>query len=629
MPALIPINGTTFKIVVGRDEIELGDIDASQCLAHIRHKRWSGLSDFVLSYPGTPSGLVMIDVPNGIVRIPYGSVDVEITAHDPDDNNPDGRSEFNVILKSKPTLDANGEYWQEVAFESTGMTFERVLGLDEEWSQQDCYDHWYDDLYDDHVGNDLYGHDNGTGTFVRTPTEIRTPDGVVVIKSRPEHLVHSLLGTAIQNQHYTSELGEIRIDTPNKGKQLKYTYVSRDHLGLPRRELIDDKGARARIEDIQIVGNKIRFKLPKAWLEHGSRKFPVKHTTGLDPAYTEDMDTFGPGLTEGSWTQYNIANLHSIPSGSVVEVIITNKDTGKEYWGGVRENGTILDRRVQLHEAEGGGVTTCRMFTKMLGNLIQYYTQENTDIVFTIVGYWENVDFTELFSKAPFSGVGSWASVQLSDPNAADRVCHFLLDIEDENSYTLGVRTVGSSLERKILAHEAEGGGSSTIDMIAKASATYHISQYTSGGAADYLIHTGYFGAELDFIEGYTEVDAVLSGGVWGQMDMSAYLDEDGRVCDFLLANDVYSSEYFIGVRDGDDTTTNRYIEEHEGEGDIAKDYPGFGMSAKSNSSGMVYGYKEGANCEIYFLGYFKPTAAPPVAVPRYPAVMFQTPAIV
>jgi hypothetical protein len=617
MPTLEQINPTTYKIDNGRDTLEIGDINAVDALGHLFYKRPNSASSFKLSKGGTPSGLMMVDMTNGIVTIPYGDKKVEITAHEPDNKFPDGRGEFNVIYDSKPTPDANGEYWEVLEFESDGLTWDRVLGLDEEWSQQSCYDHWYADLHDNHEGNDLYGHDNGTGIFVRTPTEIRSPDGQVVIKSKPEHLVHSLIGTSIANTHRKHNLGKIKANTPNKGKDLLYTTVSRDHALLPRRELVDKNGNRARIEDIELVGNQIIFKLPKAFIDSLKKKdYPIRHITGVDPAYTEDMDTFGTGLTEGAWTDYDIYTNKGTPKNSVVEIIITNDDGGKEYFGGIRTDGSGLNSRyTQLHEAEGGGATAVRMFALVDAStgLIEYYTQENTDIIFTIVGYWENVGFTELGGvDAAGATEDAWTEVQLSDSGAANRVCHFVCSSNTADvATTVGVRNTASSTNRYVLVHEPEAGGRSQVDMLTKADADYKIDYYTASAGSNAVYWFGYFGEELDFVELFQALTS-LTGEAWSNKDLTAYLDEDGRVCDFLLGNWYGDEEQLIGVRDGDDTTTNRLIKEHEAE--PGAQFTGFGISAKSNSSGQIKYYTGTSNpagrTRFYLTGYFKPAVA-------------------
>ena len=44
MPILEPINTTTYRIRIGRDNIELGDLLSAQCLGHLKYARWNGFS---------------------------------------------------------------------------------------------------------------------------------------------------------------------------------------------------------------------------------------------------------------------------------------------------------------------------------------------------------------------------------------------------------------------------------------------------------------------------------------------------------------------------------------------------------------------------------------------------------
>jgi hypothetical protein len=128
-----------------------------------------------------------------------------------------------------------------------------------------------------------------------------------------------------------------------------------------------------------------------------------------------------------------------------------------------------------------------------------------------------------------------------------------------------------------------------------------------TGFSTGYFAFSGYFGADVDFVEEINASTAIANG--WNTRDFTARMDEDGRVCDFLVVHFIQTAEITIGVRDGDDAVTNRYIAEHEAEGG-GSEFTGFGMSAQSNSSGLVYEYASAAaSARAYFMGYFLPAA--------------------
>jgi len=605
------ISDALYRLTTGRDAIELGD-GLGLLKGRLKYLRNRG-SWFELKLAGIPTGLPSIDLQARTIRIPYGAQSVEFSAHDPDDDAPDGRAEMNVILNSKPTPDVNGEYWQALDFNTSGLTMERVLGLDEEYSQEKCYEDWYADLYDNHAGNSLYGHDNGTGIFVRTPTEIKTPDGLIVLRTRPEHEVHSIRGQAIETNKDTHFMGKNK----NNGGDINWVSISRDHLDIPRRELVDARGNRARIEDIKLENGQLKFKLPKAFIEKGSTKYPIQHSTGVDPAYTQKMASWQStawGGSDGVWGDYDTSTVAGADN-VVLSIVLSNGETGVENTLGVRANGSALGRTVTLHEAEGGGQTHCRMFVQSDANgIIECYHSDVSDAdYFYLSGYWTNVTFTETSTMEVADSAGGWVDETL---NAGASLVHHivLLNGQGDTANTMGCRANGSSLERKIVVHEPEAGGYSCLDMFVKADASSLIEVYTTYITSGFTQHIdfGYFDSAMDFVEKWQDIGESVSL-YWQSLDISAFLDQDGRMVDMLLTHgDAAVPGFTMGVRDGDDTTTNRYLVEHEAEG-VGGDnteFTGFSMNVKSNATGIIkYYVSEHAYSGFYLTGYFKPSA--------------------
>ena len=611
MSVLESINLAAYQISIGRDTIELGDKTAASVKGWMKYLRNRG-TYFRLSKAGTPSALATIDVPNGKIRIPYGTETIEITAHEPDAEFPDGRAEFNVILNSKPTPDVNNEVWQTLDFEVSGFDMERLLGLDEEYDQAKCIEDW--------------GEDYGTGTYIISPTQITAPDGITVLKTKAEHIVHSLKGRAIQNNHDTSVMGK----HPENGQDITYTRVSRDHLHLLRRELVDNNGKKEWIEDIQIVGNQIKFKLPAQFLK--TAKYPVQHSTGIDPAYTQDWDNWALTTPDGSWVDYDLYTNKGVPKGAVAEIIMANIQAGTENTTGVREDGSAFGTRyILIHEAEPSGETHIRMFVTChpTTGLIEVYGADISDAVFYLAGYWENVTFTECSHIHYADSANAWDNELMVDAgtDVTNKVCHIgLANTETDVAHTMGVRATGSSLERKLLVHEPESGGRTLLDMFVKADGSKTIDLYSSDAATRIFYLWGYFGSEMDFVELWQQI--VLTTTTWEAEDLTAYLDQDGRVVDFLLVHSAEAATLYLGVRDGDDAVTERKLLEHEAESAGAGgEYTGFGLSVKSNASGVVNLISSNAGEMFMLTGYFKPAggaaAVQPPGNPRDYAITF------
>ena len=600
MPMLEQINNTTYGGKLHLDDVEIGDILVSNFRPHIKMKRWNGLCDLALSYPTKSKALVMFDG-NKLIFPESNSLDIEIYPKEPDSLNPEGAIELNVVLKKKPAGNKNTII---LRLETDTIDFQKIVGLDKEYDQARCQEKWSDDH---------------PGTFTVTPTSITHDASGEVMKERPEYLVNSYRGKAKQNYRVTSELGEITANTPNKGKQLKYTRVSRTTAHIRRGKMVDADGVEAWVEDMNLdPDGTLTFTLPADFIKNA--KYPIRQAVGLDPAYTEDMDfwvTDTYGDSDNTWSDYDLFTEKGVPKGAVAEIIFAMQEPGVENTMGIRTDGSGLNRFISLHEAEGGGVTTCRMFVlcdASTGLIEGYHSDVSDDDSFYLVGYWENVGFTEVWAARPIGNSNIWEDRTLSTP--AGQIGHILVyngtGVSGQDvANTMGVRTNGSSLERKVLVHESEGNGSSIIDMLVKADGSSIVELFTSEKNNASFLEMGYFGSELDFVELFFTINT-MGGAGWAAIDLTAQLDQDGRVVDFLLTHASVSSPKVIGVRDGDDAATNRYLEEHEAEdnGGSTGERTGFGISAGTNASGEVQFYRKGTTNDGALMGYFKPAAA-------------------
>ncbi|MBA7666523.1 hypothetical protein ES703_74604 [subsurface metagenome] len=147
-----------------------------------------------------------------------------------------------------------------------------------------------------------------------------------------------------------------------------------------------------------------------------------------------------------------------------------------------------------------------------------------------------------------------------------------------------------------------KGGGINACSMFVKTSeADGIIEVFMEDLDTDRVIITGYFSADMDFEELMQSITNDGDGD-WDDSDLTAYLDEDGRICDFLLTHNVQDAEQNLGVRTNN-SALDRYIREHEAE---AGGYTGFGISAKSDNSGIVE--LKSTTIDEYFVltGYFK-----------------------
>ena len=565
------------------DIVEIGDSTTPEFKAHIKTIRWNGVADFSMWLEG---GTFVPTLTDDVVSFNFNDdILVQIYEISPTERLPEGGIEYDITLFSRPAQ-------SNVKFnvDWNGLTFTKILPLDAEYTQAACIEEWGIEL----------------SPFTITPTSIISTITSETLKIREEYKINSYVGIAKTNYH----------DKTHIGNNVFYSTISRSYLNIHRGEMTDSLGATSWVEDIVLNESKkeLTFELDRAWLRNAT--YPIYHLVGVDPAYTEDMDYFGTGLTEAvsaTFYDYDIYTNHGIPKGAIAEIIISNDDGGKEYGAGVRTDGSSVIRNYDLHEAESGGRTTVRQFVTVhtTTGLIETRQEENTDIIFTIVGYWENVTFTEVGTNETASTANTWEEEELTGV-PANRVVHMVFGwwlLGDDTQGRGGVRETSSSVNRYVTIHEQEGGGVSQVDMMTVTDGSSKIDIYVADTASNNfrMRCSGYFGSELVFNEDYVGINVEVPASTWQIEDLSAYLDEDGRVVDLLLVHDSVSNERTIGARGGDDTTTNRYILEHESEYPASPADTGFGISALTNSSGEIYLYASNvASDGFMYTGYFE-----------------------
>ena len=194
--------------------------------------------------------------------------------------------------------------------------------------------------------------------------------------------------------------------------------------------------------------------------------------------YVERFDSFKAGAS-ASWRDVSLTGF-GVGADQVAEIAAVNDNTGSERYAGLRRNGSGLDRRLALHEAESGGIDAGAIWVATdAGATIEAFAESDGDIDFYLLGYWNSPpgSFTEaaaILPGAPASS-GAWDNVDLSGLGLpADAVAQILLANTLTGAETeMGVREVGSSLDRVLDLQEAESGGNDfgTMHVVADAAA--------------------------------------------------------------------------------------------------------------------------------------------------------------
>ena len=203
-------------------------------------------------------------------------------------------------------------------------------------------------------------------------------------------------------------------------------------------------------------------------------------------SYT-NTDGLFTSSTSNSWRLHNMTSFGIQPR-QVVEFIVQNTSGGSEYHGGVRYVGSGDEQMRDLHEAENGGKDFHSVFVQAADNVsaaIEAYAENSGSIEFKPAGMWvtppgtySQHDSTVDIGR-PTSN-NTWQTVDLTafgvPPNAVVQIT--LANRNPGGERRMGVRSVGSSLDRYVDLHEPESGGEDLVTMHVKTDASSRIQWY-------------------------------------------------------------------------------------------------------------------------------------------------------
>lgn len=262
--------------------------------------------------------------------------------------------------------------------------------------------------------------------------------------------------------------------------------------------------------------------------------------------YNEKFETWTASST-GAWQTQSLAGSpYNVPAGSVVEIAIRNANSSTARSAGVRAVGSSLDRRFTVKAATGGGVSVYVMHVQTnASSQIQHYAANTTDVSFVLLGYWDCGTYVETMQVI---AEGNWADADLNAygvaPNGVAEVV--MRNGHPVNSYLLGVRTNGSTLERRVSVSSG-----SVFSMLTKAdnSASATIESYSGQSLTEtYLV--GYWSvAPGAYTEAFSTLSSPSSSGIWQDVDLTGAGVADGNVADVFFGNDDTDEENQMGFR--------------------------------------------------------------------------------
>lgn len=165
-----------------------------------------------------------------------------------------------------------------------------------------------------------------------------------------------------------------------------------------------------------------------------------------------------------------------------------------------------------------------------------------------------------------------------------------------------GVRAVGSSLDRRMLLHEAESGGADFVVMHVQADSSSRIEHYSDYTTSVDFILLGYWNCGT-YQETFSSFKAGASAS-WQEHDLSAYGVGASQVSEIVLVNNNSSSEREVGVR-AKGSTLERKLDIHEAESggdDVATMF----VVTDTTANATIEAYAEyNSDIDFYLIGYW------------------------
>lgn len=272
--------------------------------------------------------------------------------------------------------------------------------------------------------------------------------------------------------------------------------------------------------------------------------------------YVEVFQSWSATSADIWQTQDLAASPFNVPASAIVEIAVQNTDNTAERYGGVRAVGSSLERRFLLMEGEGNGETELVMHVQTdAGSDIQHYADTTADVTFVLLGYWECGSYVERIDTFTVGASASWTDKALCSYGVGPGwVAEFVATNDDElNAREAGVRTKGSSLERRVNLSASEAGGVATATMFSKAdtSTGSKVQLYAQDDADVDFYLVGYWSAApRAYTELFADVGSPSADATWEDKDLTASGVPNSAIAEFVLSNrDLTDGARDMGVR--------------------------------------------------------------------------------
>lgn len=266
--------------------------------------------------------------------------------------------------------------------------------------------------------------------------------------------------------------------------------------------------------------------------------------------YNELRDVLTP-TTGGSWETVDLYGF-GVPASAVVEIVCQHFNDAATRSMGIRSIGSSDERRLTLsrREATGGGAEDFVLHVRTDPNSrIQTYTSSTSNANFLLMGYWDAGEYVDTFNSfVPLSG-GAWELATLSVPG--EGLSEIVITNDSTSSaQTLGVRQVGSALERKLIIRRAISSGDQSTTLIVKTDTNNNVEVFTGATGNVTFYEMGHWKIPPGvFIEKIESLTGPISPSTWEDEDLSGFGVPNNSVAEIALKNDENTDDNTLGAR--------------------------------------------------------------------------------
>ncbi|MHB9071277.1 MAG: FG-GAP repeat domain-containing protein [Sedimentisphaerales bacterium] len=321
--------------------------------------------------------------------------------------------------------------------------------------------------------------------------------------------------------------------------------------------------------------------------------------------YTEKFQDITIG-TAGAWTDIDLSS-YGVDANQVVEIGIRNSSTSTARDAGVRTNGSSLARKMVLHAVTTAGWDMTTMMVKTDANKkIEAYAASTSDVHFYLVGIWNGGDYTERYQTLTVGTTGSWAdSADLSIYGVGiNDVIEVMASNMSTTAYVAGIRTNGSSLERKLTLHASTAIAAECLVMQARADANKKIEVWKDNSSVTFTL-LGYWTTTPGiYTEKFVDVGKPTSSVTWYTRSLSGQGVPAYGICEMLIANASTSNHNNVGVRKVG-SSLSRLFDIHESSATTARECGAVHVMADGSSQIQQYLQNQADTVNFYLLGYW------------------------